>query len=112
MPRVTTASVVSAAFVLAVLSGVAFAQEQSQPITPETSTVTSTVTNCMMSCNSTAAHCQTTCVIPGGSASAIGSSASGTSTASVGSLSTSCQLACTTAQLSCHNVCAQQSPSR
>ncbi len=110
MSRVTTASIVSAAFVLAVLSGGAFAQQQSQPITPETSTVTSTVTNCMMSCNSTAAHCQTTCVVPGASGASI--AAQTTTTINGSGIGTSCQLACTTAQLTCSNVCAQQSPSR
>ncbi len=66
---------------------------------------TSTVTNCMMSCNSQAAACQTTCLVPGtaptGAATAIGNA----------NLNTSCQLNCTTQQIACHTTCAQNSPS-
>ena len=39
--------------------------QQVSPATPGLPTpVTSTVTNCMMTCNSKAASCQTTCVVP------------------------------------------------
>jgi hypothetical protein len=66
---------------------------------------TSTVTNCMMLCNSQAATCQTTCLVPGtaptGAATATGNA----------NLSTSCQLNCSTVQIACHTVCARTSPS-
>ncbi len=66
---------------------------------------TSTVTNCMMSCNSQAAACQTTCLVPGtaptGAATATGNA----------NMNTSCQLNCTTQQIACHTTCAQNSPS-
>jgi hypothetical protein len=66
---------------------------------------TSTVTNCMMTCNSQAAACETTCLVPG--AAPIGA-ATATSNANV---NTSCQLNCTTQQIACHTTCAQNSPS-
>ncbi len=66
---------------------------------------TSTVTNCMMSCNSQAAACQTTCLVPGtaptGAATVTGNA----------NMNTSCQLNCTTQQIACHTTCAQNSPS-
>ena len=83
----------------------AAAQTQFTPITPETSTVTSTVTNCMMKCNSAVALCQNNCVVPGATGLAGG-------VATATSSSTSCQLTCTTTQISCQSLCAQQSPSR
>ena len=48
---------------------VALAQQTVPSITPPlnglgSTPVTSTVTNCMMSCNSQAANCQTSCLIP------------------------------------------------
>jgi hypothetical protein len=67
---------------------------------------TSTVTNCMMMCNSQAATCQTTCLVPG---TAPTGAATATSNAN---LSTSCQLNCTTLQIACHTTCAQNSPSQ
>ncbi len=67
---------------------------------------TSTVTNCMMTCNSQAATCQTTCLVPG---TAPTGAATTTSNANV---STSCQLNCTTQQIACHTTCAQNSPSQ
>lgn len=66
---------------------------------------TSTLTNCMMNCNSQAATCQTTCVVPG---TAPTGAAIATSNANV---STSCQLNCSTQQISCQTTCAQNSPS-
>ena len=66
---------------------------------------TSTVTNCMMACNSQAASCQTTCLVPGTlptGAATTGSNAN---------KSTSCQLNCTTQQINCQTLCAQTSPS-
>ncbi len=67
---------------------------------------TSTVTNCMMTCNSQAATCQTACLIPG---TAPTGAATATSNAN---LSTSCQANCTTQQISCQTTCAQTSPSQ
>ena len=49
---------------------------------------TSTVTNCKMACNSQAANCQTTCVIPG--AAPTGAATTGGNA----NQSTSCQLNC------------------
>ena len=66
---------------------------------------TSTVTNCMMLCNSQAAACQTTCVVPG---TAPTGAATTTSNANV---STSCQLSCSTQQVACQTTCARTSPS-
>jgi hypothetical protein len=67
---------------------------------------TSTVTNCMMTCNAQAANCLTTCLIPGTPPTG---AATATSNANV---NTACQLNCTTQQLSCHTVCARASPSQ
>lgn len=67
---------------------------------------TSNVTNCMMICNSQAANCQTTCVVPGTPPT---NAATTTSNANV---STSCQLNCTTQQIACQTSCAQTSPSQ
>jgi hypothetical protein len=66
---------------------------------------TSTVTNCMMACNSQAASCQTTCLIPG----TVPTGAA--TTASNANQSTACQLNCTTQQISCQALCARTSPS-
>ena len=67
---------------------------------------TSTVTNCMMACNSQAAACQTTCLVPGtpptGAATAGGNA----------NQSTACQLNCTTQRISCQTICARTSPSQ
>lgn len=67
---------------------------------------TSNVTNCMMLCNSQAAACQTTCLVPG---TAPTNAATTTGNANV---STSCQLNCSTQQISCQTTCAQTSPSQ
>jgi hypothetical protein len=66
---------------------------------------TSTVTNCMMVCNSQAALCQSTCLVPG---TAPTGAATTTSNANV---NTTCQLGCSTQQISCQTSCAQNSPS-
>ena len=67
---------------------------------------TSTVTNCMMACNSQAATCQTTCLVPGTPPT---NAATATGNANV---STSCQMNCSTQQIACQTTCAQQSPSQ
>jgi hypothetical protein len=65
----------------------------------------STVTNCMMTCNSQAATCQTTCVVPG-------TPPTGTATTTSNANSnTSCQLNCSSTQIACQTVCARNSPS-
>ena len=66
----------------------------------------STTTNCMMSCNSQAANCQTTCLIPGTPPTGAAT------TTSNATASTSCLLGCTTQQIACQTVCAQVSPSQ
>jgi hypothetical protein len=65
----------------------------------------STTTNCMMSCNSTAATCQAGCVVPGSSSGA--AITGGNATAS-----TSCLMNCSTQQLNCQTNCARVSPSQ
>jgi hypothetical protein len=67
---------------------------------------TSTVTNCMMTCNAQAANCQTGCVVPGTPPTA---SATTTSNATAG---TTCLLTCTSTQIACQTTCARQSPSQ
>jgi hypothetical protein len=54
---------------------------------------TSTVTNCMMTCNAQAANCRTGCVVPGTPPTA---SATTTSNATAG---TTCLLTCTSTQI-------------
>jgi hypothetical protein len=64
---------------------------------------TSTVTNCMMTCNATAATCQATCVVPW--------QAGGNTAATNSSNSANCQLTCSTQQVACQTTCARISPS-
>jgi hypothetical protein len=66
----------------------------------------STLTNCMMSCNSTAAACVTTCISPG---TAPTGAATTTSNAN---LNTACQVNCATQRLQCQTTCAQSYPSQ
>jgi len=66
---------------------------------------TSAVTNCVMACNSQAASCQTTCLIPG--TTPIGAATTGSNA----NQSTACQLNCTTIQINCQALCARTSPS-
>jgi hypothetical protein len=66
---------------------------------------TSTDTNCMMACNSQAANCQTTCLIPG--TAATGAATTGGNA----NQSTACQLNCTTTQINCQTLCGRTSPS-
>lgn len=67
---------------------------------------TSTTTNCMMACNSQAASCQTTCVVPG---TAPTSAATSTSNATAGQ---SCLSNCSSQELACQTDCARTSPSQ
>lgn len=64
---------------------------------------TSTVTNCMMTCNAQAATCQANCVVPW--------SAGGNSTAINTGNSANCQLTCSTQQVVCQTTCGRTSPS-
>jgi hypothetical protein len=67
---------------------------------------TSTVTNCMMACNSQAASCQTTCLVPGTPPT------NAATTTGNANLNTSCQLNCTTQQVNCQTTCGTTSPSQ
>jgi hypothetical protein len=69
----------------------------------------STVTNCMMNCNSQVANCRTTCVVPVGPTS----STSGSQTPILNSTgNTTCLLNCSSVHLTCQSNCALQSPSQ
>jgi hypothetical protein len=67
---------------------------------------TSTVTNCMMSCNSGYATCQSACIVPGTPPS------SAATTTSNATASSSCLLGCTNQEQSCQSNCARLSPSQ
>jgi hypothetical protein len=67
---------------------------------------TSTVTNCMMACNSQAASCQTTCLVPGTPPT------NAATTTSNANQNTSCQLNCATQQVNCQTTCGTTSPSQ
>jgi hypothetical protein len=69
---------------------------------------TSTVTICMMNCNSTYALCQSSCVNPN---QALSRSTQGTISPGAIAGSGSCQSLCTTQQLTCQTGCARASPS-
>jgi len=75
---------------------------------------TSNTTNCMMICNSAAANCRTTCVLPGNlptTAAAAANIVTNAGTTNAGP-SVACLLNCSTTELGCHTACGQQSPSR
>jgi hypothetical protein len=76
---------------------------------------TSTTTNCMMSCNSQAASCQTRCFIPNAPGSSPSFSAPGSAPAISplinSDTNTACRMGCTSTQLSCQSGCALNSPS-
>ena len=67
---------------------------------------TSTLTNCMMTCNAQSAACVTTCIAPGtpptGAAIATGNA----------NVNTACQVNCATQRLACQTTCAQSFPSQ
>ena len=76
--------------------------------TPGLSTpVTSTTTNCMMSCNARAANCQTGCFIPAPPAVTPAGTVTLNPTAN-----TACAMGCTSSQLACQTTCANASPSQ
>jgi hypothetical protein len=66
----------------------------------------STVTNCMMTCNAQAATCLTTCLVPGTPPTG---AATATSNATV---NTACQVNCSIQRISCQTTCAQSFPSQ
>jgi hypothetical protein len=88
------------------------------PITGLSTPLTSTTTNCMMSCNSRAANCQTGCFVPPPPINAPGPpvTLSPATPPPAGTLnttaSTTCQMSCTSTQLACQSGCALNSPSR
>jgi hypothetical protein len=63
--------------------------------------VTSTVTNCMMLCNSQAANCQTGCVIP----TPPTTTPIGTTVTLNATSRTACTMGCTSSQLACQTNC-------
>src|SRR5947207_12903269 len=83
---------------------VALAQATTPNVTPPfqglSTPITSTVTNCMMLCNSQAANCQTSCVIPASPTTA----STGTGTLNATSR-TACVMGCTSSQLACQTNC-------
>ena len=85
------------------------------PPPPPSTPVTSTVTNCMMSCNSQAANCYPGCLVPTPPVTALqpsgklGTSAAVTLNATV---NTACSLGCASTLLACHTICARSSPSQ
>jgi hypothetical protein len=66
----------------------------------------STVTNCMMTCNAQAAACLTPCLVPGTPP------ASAATTTSNATVNTACQVNCSTQRISCQTTCAQSFPSQ
>jgi hypothetical protein len=81
--------------------------------TPGLSTpVTSTTTNCMMSCNSQAANCQTRCYIPNAPGPPPNlNPASPRVIVDTAGASAACNMGCTSSQLACQSGCALNSPS-
>jgi len=75
---------------------------------------TSTVTNCMMNCNSRGAACQSSCIV-GGTLTTVTTISKTTTrlgaTTSNATASSTCLLNCSSQQLACHTDCALHSPS-
>jgi hypothetical protein len=84
----------------------ALAQATTPNVTPPfqglSTPVTSTVTNCMMFCNSQVSNCQTGCVIPAPPTAM----RAGTVTLNA-SANTACIMGCTSSQLGCQTNCAR-----
>jgi hypothetical protein len=84
---------------------VALAQATTPNVTPPfqglSTPITSTVTNCMMLCNSRASNCQTGCVIPAPpTTTPIGTTVTLNATSR-----TACAMGCTSSQLACQTNC-------
>jgi hypothetical protein len=71
---------------------------------------TSTVTNCMMTCNAQAATCQSGCLVP--VAPTTRPTSSGPTPAPNPSADTTCLMTCTSTQIACQTNCGRQSPSQ
>jgi hypothetical protein len=99
-PIMRILAILSAALVLAAGANAAFAGEKIRLAQ------SSTTTNCMMTCNSQAAACFASCIVPG-TPPAASATAAGNATAS-----TPCVINCSTQQVSCHTTCARVSPSQ
>jgi hypothetical protein len=112
MRRFIVAILVAAAAICSSAHDVVLAQTATTPnVVPPfvglSTPVTSTVTNCMMSCNSQSANCQTSCVLPTprvplpspmlGPAPIYNATANG-----------ACLSGCTSTQLACQTNCAQR----
>jgi hypothetical protein len=73
--------------------------------------LTFTTTSCMMNCNSQAANCRTTCVLPV-PPTPLPSPSSGQAPNLNATASTTCFVNCGSTQLACQSGCALNSPSR
>ncbi len=113
------------AFILGVAATAACGAAMAQTTTPNVVTptpglqtpLTSTTTNCMMTCNSQAANCQAACLIPPPPINAPGpppnlNPATAATVAPIFNTTgnTACLMGCTSNQLACQSVCAQNSP--
>jgi hypothetical protein len=116
MRRFIVAILVAAAAICSSAHDVVLAQTATTPnVVPPfvglSPPVTSTVTNCMMSCNSQYANCQTTCFIPNvpGPPPSIlpPGSAAAASPILISNLNTTCRMGCTSTQLACQTSCAR-----
>jgi hypothetical protein len=79
------------------------------PLTGLATPLTSTVTNCMMSCNAQAANCQTSCFVP---APTVPPPTPISSPAPIfnATVSPACTTGCSATQLACQTNCARLSP--
>src|ERR1700761_3516375 len=113
MRRFVVAIVVAAAVIYSSAHDGVLAQTATTPnVTPPlqglSTPVTSTVTNCMMSCNSQSANCQTRCVLP---TPRVPPPSPGFSPAPIlnDTANGACLSGCTSTQLACQSSCARLS---
>ena len=86
--------------------------QQVSPATPGLPTpITSTVTNCMMTCNSQAANCRTTCFIPAPTTTLGAPTTTPASPILNPTATQTCTATCGSTQLACQTNCARLSPS-
>ncbi len=116
MRRCLVAILVAAAAIYSTAHNVVLAQTATTPnVVPPfqgfSTPVTSTVTNCMMSCNSQYANCQTRCFIPNvpGPPPNLSPALNPGRVILNSDVSASCGMGCTSTQLACQTSCAQQS---
>jgi hypothetical protein len=112
MRRFTVAILVAAAAIYSSPQDVLLAQTATTPnVTPPfqglSTPVTSTVTNCMMSCNSQSANCQTTCVLP--TPPQVPANSTYVAPKLNATASGACLAGCTSTQLACQTSCARLS---